>query len=157
MQSLHSLVLAALAGLFLVHGQETYYCADVNVATAAGGISTSSNGHFSMKIGEGYSKYDFSVDLSDVPTSVCDFSVYPAVSYHIHTDTVATSCGNANGHYDPNLACSEKSQAHATYCNQLNRTSADGYVYTCTATAGTVTYATPTGSCEVGDFFVEYL
>lgn len=151
MQSLHILVLAALAGVFFVTGQEYYYCADVNVATAAGGISTSSNGYFSMKIGEGYSKYGFSVDLSDVPTSVCDFSVYPAVAYHIHTNAVATTCTDASGHYDPNLACSEKSQAHGTSCTQLARTSADGYVYTCTATAGTVTYSTPTGGCEVGD------
>uniref|UniRef100_A0A7S3GVN0 Membrane-associated protein n=1 Tax=Spumella elongata TaxID=89044 RepID=A0A7S3GVN0_9STRA len=147
----HSLLLVVLSALVcasLVSSQEYYYCADVSVA-AGGGVSTTSQGYFSMKIGEGYSKYAFSVDLSAVDN--CDFSVYPTVAYHIHTNTFVNSCTDTNGHYDPSLACSEKSQAHATSCTQLSRTSASGYVYTCSATAGTVTYSTPTGGCEVGD------
>lgn len=147
-QFLQFLVLSVLVCVVQVSAQEYFYCAPVNVATGEG-VSTSTQGYFSMKIGEGYSKYAFSVDLSAVDN--CDFSLYPNVAYHIHTNTFANSCTETNGHYDPSLACSEKSQEHATSCTQLSRTSASGYVYTCSATAGTVTYSTPTGGCEVGD------
>jgi hypothetical protein len=58
----------------------------------------------------------------------------------------------AQGHFDPNLACSEKSQSHSDNCALLNRTAATDYTYTCTAAAGGVTtYSNPTGNCEVGD------
>jgi hypothetical protein len=149
------ILLGVLSIVAKVSTQEAYYCADVGV-TVGGSVPSTSQGYFSMKIGEGYSKYEFSVDLSG--TDVCDFTTYPNVAYHIHTYAVdnpalvpESACGNTAGHYDPTLACSEKSQAHGTSCTDLGRTSALGYTYTCAAAAGTVTYAAPTGQCEVGD------
>lgn len=134
---------------------ESYYCASVNVAVG-GTVSTESDGFFAMKIGDGYAKYNFNVDLSG--TDVCDFTTYPMVSYHIHTYTVnnsavdpVNSCANTQGHFDPSLACSEKSQAHAGSCTTLGRINADAYVYTCTAAAGTVAYTNTGANCEAGD------
>lgn len=152
-----SFVLLA-AFLKLGFAQENYYCANVGV-TVGGSVPSTTQGYFSMKIGEGYAKYSFQVDLSAIDTDTCDFTSFPTVAYHIHTYSITNpsatpvnGCGNTAGHYDPTLACSDKSQANGGYCTSLSRTSAAGYVYTCSAPAGGLTeYTTPTGGCEIGD------
>ena len=149
-----SFVLTCSTLIASVWSEENYYCANIGV-TVGGSVPNTNEGYFAMKIGDGYAKYSFSVDLSG--TDACDFNTYPTVSYHIHTYSITnpsanpqTACGNAAGHYDPNLACGEKSQSHSTLCNDIQRTSADGYTYSC-STTGATSYADPTGGCEVGD------
>ena len=131
------------------------YCAPVSVETAAG-LDNAVSGYFSARIVNGLAKYAFSVDLSKVTN--CDFTAFPQVLYHIHTNSVydatktpTMSCTNAGFHYDPDLACSPDSAASSTYCPALNRTLAQGYTYNCSAAAEVPFYDTPTGRCEVGD------
>lgn len=148
-------VLVALV-LSLVVAQESYYCANVGVMVG-GSVPATTQGYFSMKVGQGYAKYAFDVDLST--NDLCDFNTYPTVSYHIHTFSLTNptanpvnSCANTEGHYDPTLACSSKSQEAAGSCTYLGRTSTDGYTYACTApAAGLTEYTTPKGECELGD------
>jgi hypothetical protein len=102
------LFVVSVIAIGLVSGSnENYYCASIGVAQA-GSVSTTSAGSFAMKIGDGYSKYYFSVDLSGVDN--CDFSLYPTVSYHIHTYSVTDanaattlSCSNTQVRTVPTL------------------------------------------------------
>jgi hypothetical protein len=152
------LLLSVLLGVSFSVGfaDESYYCANVGVQLA-GTVPTTSQGTFSLKVGEGYAKYNFKVDLSTSDT--CDFTLYPMVGYHIHTFSYAdptsnpgTSCGYTGGHYDPGLACSAKSESANEYCTMLGRTSGDDYHYNCSTTAdGRTQYMNPSGTCELGD------
>lgn len=132
-----------------------YYCADVRVVEAKT-LKKHATGKFSMIINSGHATYSFRVNLSGVTN--CDFNQYPTVAYHIHSFSVSgpknkatPSCANAGEHYDPNLACSEKSEAHLTLCGDLNRTAKDGYNYHCVSIPPVFYYNIPTGRCEVGD------
>lgn len=132
-----------------------YFCADIQTA-ADGTLSNKTRGHFSLSVNKGRSKYLFEVNLSDVTN--CDFNLYPTVAYHIHTFSVQNpekipirSCSNTGEHYDPNLACGEKSESHTTRCTHLNRTAAAGFDYRCITNSNLEEYVKPTGVCEVGD------
>ena len=129
----------------------SYYCAAFE--------SDDVNGYFQMQhTGQGVAYYTLGVDLlSGFNASTCDLS--GGLQYHIHTvwkntstygSVGATYCGSSytGSHYDPNLACSSKSQYYDSRCVSLGRTSDDSYDYACT----TEIYAAGSYAlCEVGD------
>lgn len=119
-------------------------------------LESFASGQFVQNITSGRARYTFSANLTNVTT--CDFNLYPQVSFHLHTGSIINplntsdrSCYYAGDHYDPNLACSESSEAHSTLCPALNRTLAQGYNYTCVGNQTAYSYTDPDGRCEVGD------
>ena len=130
----------------------TNYCGSLTSSTAQG-----VTGYLSMTVGDGIALYNVNLDLSKWEnTTYCDLN--KGISYHLHTKwTSATSnsnygslCGKdyLGGHYDPNFACSNFSEAASSYCPGLNRTVSTGYTYTCNPSVYTEgNYF----KCEVGD------
>jgi hypothetical protein len=151
-----SFVLLAVSALLLVSVATCQnFCAKVYIGQN-NSMAGNSSGYFWMSLFEGTGLYHFDVNLNSVRN--CDFSMYPNVAYHIHTNLVndstktpARSCSNAGYHYDPNLACGKDSAARETYCPALNRTHDQGYNYTCSSGLQVSTYLLPNGQCEVGD------
>jgi hypothetical protein len=143
-------------GLLGVYSLGRRFCAKVQVVKGKT-VAEQSSGYFYMGLGGGIGIYDFAVDLSNVTN--CDFKQFPRVKYHIHTFAIndtdqppkVVSCGDAGGHYDPNLACGESSEAHDKFCPALNRTAAQGYTYRCLSGVPVSKYNNPSGLCEVGD------
>ncbi len=124
------------------------FCANIQPSEASG-----ANGFVALQVASGQAMYDFSVDLTNFATT-CDLS--QGLKYHVHSYwTNATSnsaangfCGTAGLHYDPNLACSTKSQDLNTLCPAINRTVAHNYVYNCNSTVYNQGHY---ANCELGD------
>lgn len=112
---------------------ETYYCADIKASQSNG-----AKGSFEMYYylqNEAY--YTYHLNLGDFDTT-CDLG--QGISFHIHSywtnDTSSGAldyCGSSytGDSYDPGLACSSNSQYADTLCVAINRTSDQGYTYSC--------------------------
>ena len=139
----------------------------INAQTFCGQFDTTeangANGYIELLYSGGDAKYSFNVDLSNFDFSAdgltgidnCDIS--NGLSWHIHTywtSTTTTSaagpdgCTSTSGHYDPSLACGPKSQSASTLCPGINRTSSQGYTYSCSSSNYALGYY---DSCEQGD------
>ena len=137
---------------------KTQYCAIWDPATTGG-----ATGYFAMQLqpSSGVALYQFQLTLPTPSYQSCNVSQY-GLKYHIHsywTGTASTSlegntpCTSATGgHYDPNFACSTKSQGYVSpttgQCANLSRTAAYGYTYTCTPS---IFNSGQFSACEVGD------
>lgn len=131
------------------------YCATISPNDA-----NNAQGYFAMNIINGIGIYQFHLDLTSIGTSLGGCSLSSSgLRFQIHSkwlnSSVSSSAGSnfcgisyTGGNYDPNYACSTSSQNINTECEQLQRTSANGYSYTCSSIVyGLGQYAT----CEVGD------
>lgn len=142
-------------------GATTYYEA-VLKSSETGGAS----GIFDMTLqnGEiGYYKWNINLNQFSIPQKLidggcnADYIAKKGLKYHIHTSwddssptlsSVYTGCNQCAGHYDPFLACSERSISHGTLCSSLRRTLTLGYTYNCNSTVYTAGHL---AKCEVGD------
>lgn len=116
------------------------YCATFNPNQA-----DNATGYFALEINNGVGIYQFEVDLTHFESlGSCSLS-NSGLNWYIYSSWANTSAAasagssycNSNytgGHYDPNYACSTSSQNSNSLCNQLQRTSSNGYVYTCNPT-----------------------
>ncbi len=128
------------------------YCATIDTSGALG--------HVSIEISNGVAYYMLNLDINSLstPSLTCDYN--EGLTFHIHSywttsDTTTTSvayptCASSitGLHYDPNFACSPKSQQSSTGCKSLNRYYPH-HNYTCNSTVfnGQGQYSL----CEVGD------
>lgn len=155
---------ALLPGIFLIFLGSLNIC---TVSASADGIhqycatiqASGALGHVSMEISNGVAQYLFNLDVNSLTTSglTCDYA--KGLSFHVHsywntgasTSSVAypTCASSITGlHYDPNFACSSKSQQASTGCVSLNRYSPH-YNYTCNSTV--FSEQGQYSLCEVGD------
>jgi hypothetical protein len=142
-----------LSGSFfkIVTSSSNQYCATINASGALG--------HVSMEISNGVAQYMFNLDVNslDTPSLTCDYS--KGLTFHIHsywnnadtfTSVAYPTCSSTitGLHYDPNFACSSKSQQSSTGCKSLNRYFPH-YNYTCNSTV--FNQQGQYSLCEVGD------
>lgn len=150
-------VLLMVVGTAAIQPMVTF-CGAVTASEASG-----ASGYFQLNFVQGMAQYGYHLDLSKFDftgamgadaAAVCNPG--EGLTWHLHTywtaeesgSAAGTQCAMTGGHYDPNLACSEKSQSHDTLCPPINRTAGQGYAYTCNPTiykSGLYAY------CETGD------
>jgi hypothetical protein len=101
--------------------------------------------------------YSFAMTIDVATFLVSCPGLTSGLKFHLHSiwagnsssQGTLTSCGpsTTSGHYDPNLACGSSSTWATTNCTLLNRSTAQGYGYSCTST----NFARRPGACEIGD------
>lgn len=153
-----ALLLLLSAGVSRAQDKMVTFCGQFKSSEAMG-----AEGYLQATFTPGNVAYSYQLDLTQFdfdtaigPNGVNTCSLENGLAWHIHTNWTnpmqysaagPAGCTSTGGHYDPNFACSSKSQSASTDCVALNRVAPD-YVYECSPTAYSQMHYS---YCETGD------